>query len=101
MYVSIKTANQLFTVYRIIGLPNRAGKVKFVLQKIDFSQFVIGSSQRDYAWLPETEIQQCTTSNITVCQVRTGFYDIQSTTSPSRLYFQLEKKIKRVKLPFF
>jgi hypothetical protein len=47
MYVPIKTANQHFTVYRIIGLPNRIGKDKFVSYQIDFSYVVVGSSQRD------------------------------------------------------
>jgi len=88
MYVPIKTANQHFTVYRIIGLPNRIGKDKFVLYQIDFPYFVIGSSQRDYALLTETELQQCTSSTVTVCPVSTGFHDIQTTTYTLSLYFQ-------------
>jgi len=36
MYVPIKTANQHFTVYRIIGLPNWIGKDKFVLYQLIF-----------------------------------------------------------------
>jgi len=48
---------------------------------------IIGSSQRDYALLTETELQ-CTTSTVTVCPVSTAFYDIQTTTCPLSLYFQ-------------
>ena len=88
MYVPIKTANQHFTVYRIIGLPNRIGKDKFVLYQIDFPYFAIGSSQRDYALLTDTELQRCTTSTVTVCPVSTAFYDIQTATCPLSLYFQ-------------
>jgi hypothetical protein len=73
MYVLIKTANQHFTVYKIIALPNHIGKDKFVLYQFDFPYFIIGSSQRDYALLTETELQQCTTSTITVCPVSTAF----------------------------
>jgi len=88
MYVPIKTANQHVTVYRIIGLPNRIGKNKFVLYQIDFPYFAIGSSQRDYALLTETELQQCTSGTVTVCLVSTAFYDIQTATCPLSLYFQ-------------
>jgi len=77
MYVPNKTANQHFTLYRIIGLPNRIGNDKFVLYQIDFPYFVIGSSQRDYALLTETELQQCTSSTVTICPVSTAFYDIK------------------------
>ena len=88
MYVPIKTANQHFTVYRIIGLPNRIGKDKIVLYQIYFPYFAIGSSQRDYALLTDTELQRCTTSTVTVCPVSTAFYDIQTATCPLSLYFQ-------------
>ena len=88
MYVPIKTANQHFTVYRIIGLPNRIGKDKFVLYQIDFPYFAIGSSQRYYVLLTDTELQRCTTSTVTVCPVSTAFYDIQTATCPLSLYFQ-------------
>jgi hypothetical protein len=101
MYVPIKTANQHITVYRIIGLPNRIGKDKFVLYQIGFPYFVIGSSQRDYALLTETELQQCTTSTITVCPVSTAFYDIQTITSPLSLYFQTAGENKPCKGLFF
>jgi hypothetical protein len=101
MHVPIKTANQHFTVYRIMGLANRIGKDKFVLYQIDFPYFVIGTSQRDYALLSETELQKCTTSTITVCPVSTAFYDIQTTTCPPSLYFQTAGENKPCKRPFY
>ena len=101
MYVPIKTANQHFTVYRIIGLPNRIRKDKFVLYEIDFPYFVIGSSQHDYTLLTETELQKCTTSTITVFPGSTAFYDLQITTYASSIYFQSAGDNKSCKGPFF
>jgi len=98
-YVPIKTANQHFTVYRIIGLPNRIGKDKFCFIS-DFPYFVIGSSQRNYALITKTELQQCTTSTITVCPVSTAFYD--KLLHVCQVYiFRLQEKINRAKGPFF
>lgn len=88
MYFPIKTANQHFTVYRIIALPTIIGNDKFVLYQFDFPYFVIGSSQRDYTLLSEVALQKCTTGTVTVCPVNTAFYDVQTTTCLSSLYFQ-------------
>jgi len=100
MYVAIKSANQHFTVYRIIGLPNRIGKDKFVLYQTDFPYFVIGSSQRDYALLTETELQQCTTS--TIISARLPQSSMTYKLHVCQVYiFRLHEKINRVKGPFF
>jgi hypothetical protein len=91
MYVPIKTANQQFTRYRIIGLPNQ----------IHFPVFVIGKIQPDYALPTQIELQQCTTNNITDCPVSTAFYDIQTTTCPSNLYFRTAGENNPRKMTFF
>jgi len=75
MSVPNKTANQHFTVFKIIALPNRIRKDEFVLYQFAFPYFVNGSRQRDYALLTEKELQQCSTSTVRVCSISTTFYD--------------------------
>jgi hypothetical protein len=86
MYIPIKTANQHFTLYRVIALPMKIGNDKFVLNQFDFQYFALESFQREYALLSEADLLQCFTNTVTVCPVHTAFYDARTITCVSSLF---------------
>jgi len=87
MNVPIKTANQHFTVYKIIALSTRILKYKFFLYHSDFSYFALSSSQRDYALFTATDLQRCSSSSISVCLINMASLYTNSYVE-SNLHFQ-------------
>jgi hypothetical protein len=97
MYVPIKTANQNFTVYRIIGLPNRIGKDKFVLYQIDLPYFVTGSRQRDYALIQKQYCNNARQAPLLSARLPQPSMTYKLLHVRQVCIFRLQEKIHRVK----
>jgi len=85
--ISLKSANQHFTLYKLIVMPQRVSKDKFIKYLLEFSYFGLSVSQRESILLASAVLTQCTRGRITVCPVNTALYDIQSLTCEAKLFF--------------
>ena len=88
MRIPFRTANQNFTLHKLIVLPTRKSKDKFIKFYPDFSYFGLSFSQRDYILLKATDLQQCTRGSLVVCPANVALYDAQSLICEGRLFFQ-------------
>ena len=64
--VPLKTASQLFTLYKLSVLPTRISN-NFVQHLIDFPYFAIDISQREYLLFTEADYHRCEAGKITIC----------------------------------
>ena len=88
MSIPLKTADQLFTLYKIVPLPSRISEDTFVKYSLEYSQFALASSQRDFLLLTEADLSHCSTGSIIICPNNIALYDVQVVTCDSILYFQ-------------
>ena len=65
--VPLKTAAQLFTLYKIVVLPSRLSIDTFITYQLDYYYFGLAVDQRDYTLLTEADLQRCTTGSVTIC----------------------------------
>jgi len=86
VYVAIKTAEQHFRVYKIIAFPKRIGKDNFVLYQ--FSVFCNRKQSVSLRLVCKNRLTMMQQNSITVRQVNTAFYAIQTITCVTSLYFQ-------------
>jgi hypothetical protein len=90
--VPLKTANQIFNLYRIVTLPTKVFDDTLAICKLDFDYFGLTYNQRDYVRMTETDIQRCSTGSITVCPADKAILDVQNLACESELYFQKATK---------
>jgi hypothetical protein len=90
--VPLKTANQIFNLYRIVTLPTKAFNDTFARYELDFDYFGLTYNQRDYVRMTETDTQKCSTGSITVSPANNAILDVQTLTCESELYFQKTTK---------
>jgi len=90
--IPLKSANQHFTLYKLIVLPQRVCKDKFIKYLPEFSYIGLSVSQRDYVLLTLAGLAQCSPGRITVCPINTALYDIQSQSCEAHLFFQTTGK---------
>jgi hypothetical protein len=88
MRVPIKTAQQPFTVHKLVALPARISKDKFVKYQPEYSYLGISLSQRNYFLMKKGDLQKCTTGSLVVCPANLALYDTQTLTCEAILYFQ-------------
>ena len=86
--ILLKTAVQLFTLYKALVLPSRLSHDTFFTFQIDYCSFGLAINQRDYALLTEADLQQCTAGSITICPSRAPLYPTQVLTCEGSLFFQ-------------
>jgi hypothetical protein len=86
--IPLKTAGQMFTMYRMIALPTEIFNGTFAKYKLDSDFFVLANAQRDYLLMTETEAQKFTTGSITICPADKALLDVQTLTCESQLFFQ-------------
>jgi len=75
-------------LYKLIVLPKRVSKEKFIKHLTEFSYIVLSVSRRDYIRLTSADLTQCTTGRITVCPINSALYDVQSLTCEAKFFFQ-------------
>jgi len=88
MSIPLKTADQHFTLYKIVPLPSRIAEEKFVKHSLEYSYFALANSQHDYLLLTEADLSQCSMGSINICSNNVALYDVQVVTCVSSLYFQ-------------
>ena len=66
MSIQLKTADQRFTLYKIVPLPSRSSEDKFVKYSLEYSYFALANSQRDFLLLTEADLSHCSTGSITM-----------------------------------
>ena len=88
MSVPLITAEQRFSIYKVIVWPTRISKDKFIRYKLDFAYFGLAFSQRDYILLKAEDMQRCTTGSIQICPAKIALFDYQVLTCMASLYFQ-------------
>jgi hypothetical protein len=86
--VPLKTAAQLFTLYKIIVLTSRLSIDTFISYQLDYYYFGLAVDQRDYTLLTEADLQRCTTGSITICPTKVPLYHSQVLTCEASLFFQ-------------
>jgi hypothetical protein len=59
MSLLLETANQQFTLYKLVVMPSRISKDKFMKYHTEFSYFGLSLSQGDYFLLNAEYLQQC------------------------------------------
>ena len=90
--IPLKSANQHFTLYKLIIVPKRVSKDKFIKYLPEFSYVGLSVSQRDYVLLTSADLTKCSTGRITVCPINTALYDVQSQSCEAHLLFQTTGK---------
>jgi len=86
--VPLKTAAQLFTLFKILVFPMRLSPDTFLMYQIDYYYFGLAVDQRDYTLFTETDLQLCTTSSVTICPAKVPLYHSQVLTCEGSLFFQ-------------
>jgi len=86
--VPLKTAAQLCTLYKIFVFPTRLSPDTFLKYQLEYYYLGLAVDQRDYTLLTEADLQQCTTSSVTICPAKTPLYHSQVLTCEGRLFFQ-------------
>ena len=87
-FIPLKSANQHFTLYKLIVMPQGVFKDKFTKYLPEFSHFGLSVSRQDYILLTSADLMHCTTVRFTVCPINTALYDVQSFTCEAILFFQ-------------
>ena len=85
--IPLKTAAQIFTLYKAVVLPSRLSHDTFLTYHLDY-YFGLAMDQRDYALLTEADLQQFTVGSITICPSRVPLYTTQVLTCEASLFFQ-------------
>jgi len=85
--IPLKSANQHFTLYKLILMPKQVSKDKFIKYLPEFSYFGLLVSRQDYILLTAADLTQCTTGRITVCQINMALSDVQNLTCEAKLFF--------------
>jgi hypothetical protein len=86
--VPLKTAAQMFTLFKILVFPMRLSPDSFLKYQLDYRYFGLAVDQRDYALLTEADLQLCTTGSVTICPATVPLYHSQVLTCEGSLYFQ-------------
>jgi hypothetical protein len=72
--VHLKTATQLFTLYKILVFPMRLSPDTFLKYQLYYHYFGLAVDQRDYTLLTEADLQLCTTNSVTICPAKVPLY---------------------------
>lgn len=80
MRVPLKSADQQFSIYKLIVLPTRISMEKCFRYKLHFSYFGLAFSQREYILLKAEDLQRCTTGSIVICPANIALFDSQLLT---------------------
>jgi len=86
--VPLKTAAQSFSLFKIVALPMRLSHDSFLWYQLEYSYFGLAVDQRDFTLLTEADLQQCTTSSVTICPAEVPFYHAQLLTCEGSLFCQ-------------
>jgi len=89
--VPLKTAAQLFSLFKIIVFPMRLSPDTFIRYQLQYHYFGLAVDQRDYTLLTEADLQRCTTSSVTICPAEVPLYNSQLLTCEGSLFLQYEK----------
>jgi hypothetical protein len=85
--VPLKTAAQLFTLFKIRVVPMRLSPDTVLKYQLDYHYFGLAPDQRDYTLLTEADLQLCTTNGVTVCPAKAPLYH-KVLTCEGSLFFQ-------------
>jgi len=86
--VPLKTAVQLFTLFKILVFPMRLSPDTFLKYQLDYYYFGLAVEQHDYTLFTEADLQLCTTSSVTICPAKVPLYHSQVLTCEGSLFFQ-------------
>lgn len=90
MNIPLSTADQHFTLHKLIVLPTWINKDKFVKYLPEFSYFGPSLSRRNYVLLNAADLQQCTSGSLVVCQANVPLFNSQTLSFKASLFFQTE-----------
>jgi len=101
MNIALKTASKEFTLHKLIVLPTRFSKNKFIEYVHDIAHLPLSFNQRDFAFLKEADLQLCSAGILTVCPINVPIYDDKIPACEAQIFFQLsgEKPACKRKLP--
>jgi cell division protein FtsB len=91
MSLPIKTVNQQFTLYKLVVMPSRILKDKFMEYNAEFSHFGLSYSQRDYILIKEEHLQQFIRGSLTICPANIAIHDVNALSCEASLFFQSMK----------
>jgi hypothetical protein len=86
--VPLKTAAQIFTLFKILVFPMWLSPDTFLKYQLDYHYFGLAVDQRDYTLLTEADLQRCTTNSVTICPAKVPLYHSQVLTCEGSLFFQ-------------
>jgi hypothetical protein len=86
--IPLKTAGQIFTMYRMIALLTKIFNGTFSKYKLDSDCFVLANGRRDYLLMTETEARKYTSGSLAVCPADKALLDVQTLTCESQQFFQ-------------
>ena len=86
--VPLKTAAQLFSLFKIIVFPMRFSPDSFLKYQLEYHYFGLAVDQRDFTLLTEEDLQRCTTSSVIICPAEVRLYHAQLLTCEGSLFFQ-------------
>jgi hypothetical protein len=66
MGVPKKTAEQHFSIHKLVALPARFSENKFVKYRPEFTYLGVSLDQRDYFLMKEGDLRECTTGSLVV-----------------------------------
>jgi hypothetical protein len=92
--VPLKTAAELFTLYKTVDLPSRLSNDTFITYQLDYYYFGLAVDQRDYTLLAKAHLQRCTTGSVTICPAKVPSYHSQVLTCEASLFFQNSNSFK-------
>jgi len=90
----LKTAAELFTLYKTVVLPSRLSNDTFITYQLDYYYFGLAVDQRDYTLLAKAHLERCTTGSVTICPAKVPSYHSQVLTCEARLFFQNSNSFK-------
>jgi hypothetical protein len=87
IHIPLKSADHLFTLYRMIILPEKISPNRFVQYDNDHPYLAVHLKQNGYIPFKEKDYSRCVTSTITVCPLESAIYDKQRLTCDVSLFF--------------
>jgi len=100
--VPLKTAAQLFSLFKIIVFPMRLSPDSFLKYQLEYHYFGLAVEQRDFTLLTEADLQRCTTSSVTICPAEVPLYHAHLLTLWHTNFYNTWRKVrfKRVSSAF-
>jgi hypothetical protein len=95
--IPLQSANQIFSLFRIITLPAKVLDDTFAVYNLEYQFIGWTYDQTDYVRMTDSDIGTCKVGIITICPATAAIVDAQTITYESELYFQRRPKSEPAK----